>query len=669
VSDDSGQNSEWLRRTAREVARGGETPNLDRFTREDLRNLIFEFGLYQNELAAQNEELSQVHTELRSSRDELADLYDFAPVGYITVDLVGTIRTSNLTAGDMLGSSRTELVGANVFRWISTQFQEVVLQKMHDAAESAEGASAEVEPAEGCPVRFARLELRRAAGQTTRMPRILITISDATELQELNAHLRAARDEAERLSAVKSEFLANMSHEIRTPMNGILGMIQLLEVQPLDGDSQEYLRAARSSAESLLTIINDILDISKMDAGRLSVTFRPFAPRELASIMRGVFEQTSREREVPLTVEVDERVPEQLRGDETRVRQILFNLLGNAFKFTPSGEVFLRIEPGDRDAYGRVRLEFSVIDTGVGMSVHQLEQARQPFVQGDSSYTKEIEGTGLGLAIVNRLAELMGGEFTLSSREGAGTTATVRLPMEPADADAGAGADGSDPATHDTGAPGGAGPAERPQGPMGRSDATGATQDSAPGVPGSGAGKADRRTQDADADPGAESVHPQAPGGAEHTQTPGRRPKTHSGGRSAAETPNEPEASSPRILLAEDNRINRMAVSAALRRAGFEVALADNGLDVLDLLRDHEFELILMDVQMPKLDGLECTRRIRSSPIDTVQTIPIIALTGYAMAEDPEHFLREGVDAVVAKPMDFDELLKVVKEQLSGAAR
>jgi signal transduction histidine kinase/CheY-like chemotaxis protein len=384
--------------------------------------------------------------------------------------------------------------------------------------------------------------------------------------------LLAAREDARAASAAKSQFLANMSHEIRTPMNGILGMIQLLSRRDLDRESRDYLRAARSSADTLLTIINDILDLSRISAGKLDINTAPLDVRAVTEDTKKLFEHAAIESSVPLRLAVDQSIPRWLSGDEVRIRQVLLNLIGNAYKFTEQGEITLAVHDRGPKETGLREVEFAVTDTGPGIPEESLAQVRRPFVQGEFDYRKKIEGTGLGLAIVSRLVELMGGEFTLESEVGRGTRAAFRLPLRE--------------------------PNVGEQSPVRAVSATEETESS--------------------------------------LATPVKRYN---------------------LLLAEDNAISRLAIAAELRNGGHIVTVAKNGIEVLELLQSYEtneFDAVLMDVQMPEMDGLECTRRIREGQTAAPRDIPVIALTGYATEEEQSKFLQQGVDAQISKPIVFE---------------
>lgn len=378
--------------------------------------------------------------------------------------------------------------------------------------------------------------------------------------------LLQAKETAEAASRAKSEFLANMSHEIRTPLNGVFGMLQLLGATTLHPEQQEYVRTAMNSGRSLLRVINDVLDFSKMEAGMMTLEKERFDVRRMVNDVLENFAVQVAEKELAMEVELDPDMPDFLNGDEARIRQILFNLVGNSVKFTSSGKV--RVEAWfSQSTYARLpsRLYLTIRDTGIGIPDDKISSVFSAFSQVDGSYTRRYGGTGLGLGIVKRLVELMGGQIAVESSDGAGTAIHLFLNVDQASADLSE----------------------------------------------------------------EKSIF---------------QPEKNLGSLS--------------ILLAEDERVNRLSVVRHLQKIGHSVDEASDGREAIAMLRENDYDVILMDIQMPGMDGIHATREIRSDEsLGEKAHIPIIALTAHAMKGDREKFLAAGMDSYLAKPIDFADLM------------
>lgn len=417
---------------------------------------------------------------------------------------------------------------------------------------------------------WTRLTFTRITAATENRPFVAIgMIADIADRKRMEMDILAAKEMAEAASCAKTEFLANMSHEIRTPISGIMGISDLLLASPLNEENRQYVTMIQTSTASLLGIINDILDMSKIEARMLELSPVDFALRDMLDTVLNNFSVQARERGLAISLDCAADVPDYLHGDSHRLAQIINNLLSNALKFTERGGVRLIVVKREQSD-AAVTLEFSVSDTGIGIPEEKRQRLFQYFSQGDSSFSKKYGGTGLGLAISKKLAELLGGTIWFESTPEQGTIFFFTAVFK-----------------------------RRPGSFL-------------PIV---------------DQSPFQEGRNDMRP---------------------------------LRILLAEDNQINRIYVSTLLRNAGHEIDLAADGQEALDALARKPYDLILMDVQMPVMDGVTATRRIRASEDPVVRKMPIIALTAYAMDGDRERLLQEGMDDYLSKPVDKERLIQVI---------
>ncbi|HEX3028571.1 MAG TPA: PocR ligand-binding domain-containing protein [Clostridia bacterium] len=399
-------------------------------------------------------------------------------------------------------------------------------------------------------------------------------ISERIQIEE---KLKKSKWEAERANRAKSQFLANMSHEIRTPMNGIIGMTELALMTVSEDERIEYLGIVKSSARSLLRVLNDILDYSKIESDKVELERQPFDIYKIINEVVDLFSVSAGQKNLKISCEIDNNIPERIIGDSIRLRQILSNIVGNAVKFTAQGEVAIRVGCQKLDD-SKIRLHFEVIDTGIGISEENMYKLFQRFSQVDDSYTKRFGGSGLGLAISKKLIEMMGGEIGAESKEHVGSRFYFAIVFEYEDQ------------MHQFNS---------------------------------------YRTED------------------------GFLPSQ--------------DIAQKRILLVEDDKVSQKVASDFLQKKGLRVTFVEDGIDAVEQYLTDEFDLILMDINLPNMDGFSATEAIRQSEKASGRHIPIIAMTAYALTGDREKCLKVGMDDYISKPIDFSLLDKKIHEWLNKA--
>jgi two-component system sensor histidine kinase/response regulator len=519
---------------------------------------------------------------------------------------------------------------------------------------------------------------------------------DMTEEREAHRLLLEAKEAAEAASRMKSDFLANISHEVRTPMNGIIGMTGLALDTELSPEQRSFLQAVDESARSLLDILSDILDFSKMQAGSLQLRPVTFNLHKCLSESFKTLATRAAEKGLELIYDEAASVPVRLVGDAGRLRQILVNLVGNAIKFTDRGEVTVRVAVDLIDDHD-VTLRFSVHDTGIGIDDDLKDGIFEAFSQADTSATRQFGGMGLGLAISSELVAMMGGELAVDSTPGEGSTFTFSVDLILAEAAKEAAAEpvlsgrgvlivddcvscrrvladyvrrlGGSPVAVGSGRDGldearracAAGHAfdlvlaDADMGPINGVELTQRIRDEdeygTPDVILLGlAGSAPRPTA-VGVQRLMKPVFPEELVTA-HTY----REEARAGGAAPEPTETRRRPWSLRLLLAEDNKVNQMLAVALLRKRGYDVTVADNGHEAVELVKRGDFDLVLMDVQMPKMDGFEATTAIRDWEASNGGRVPIIAVTAHAMEGDRQLCLDAGMDDYVSKPIDPEEL-------------
>ena len=501
---------------------------------------------------------------LRLSEYQHRIIFQNSPLGMVLLDSQGYIVDCNEPFVALMGSSRKKLLGFNMLRQSTSLMAETLQTALEGRTSSFEEEYTSVTAEQ---TRFLHVVFNPISHETP--TGVIATFEDISKRKEVERALVHAKQMADEASRIKSEFLANMSHEIRTPLNGIMGMFQLLGITGLDAEQAEYAQTGLQSCRRLVNLLTDILDLSRIEAGRMPLRIAPLELAETMNQVLDLFAPVAREQGVDLSFHLDPDIPRYLLGDTTRIQQVLTNLVGNALKFTPAGHVNVSAYPLPVLEKGKLRVLFSVADTGIGIPKEKLASLFRPFSQVNEGYARSHQGAGLGLSICKRLVALMDGNIFMDSEEDVGTAIyfTVNFLRSLGD-------DVTEPL-----------PASR-------------NLDVFEGL---------------------------------------------------------------NVLLVDDDRISAMAAEAFLRKMGVHVENAEDGEQALTILRNHRIDLVLMDIQMPVMDGVEATRAIRSGGAgESVRDIPVIAMTAYAMTSDREHFLDAGMDMHISKPVSMAELAAVI---------
>ncbi len=687
--------------------------------------LLHELQVHQIELEMQNDELRYSQERLQEEKLRYSSLFNLAPVGYISLDREGRIGELNYAAEKMFDRERSDLVGSRLTDFILPEDQDIFYFLFQDILRFGEGKPTELRLTRGAGESFFVRIQSSSIKETEKGYSIFIVMMDISELKRFQEELEQAKENAEAANIAKSRFLANMSHEIRTPMNGIIGMLELALMAKLPPDQKEHLRLAKKSADNLLFILNDILDLSKIEAEKMELRYEDFDLKELVYNTTRLFAVPAREKQVELVAAVDPELPRFLVCDPLRLKQVLYNILSNAIKFTEEGEISFEVL-AEKITQKRVTVKMICRDTGIGISHQGLNKLFGAFNQIEEASTRRFGGTGLGLAISYRLVEMMGGKIEVQSTEGRGSAFSFSLDLavgEPADF-------------------------------VGEKEAWRKEFDREAfplcviephdlsrrvlrlyldkiGVPyrdfASIEEAEDYLTELAAEVRGEEKtaiilcggrIGDECRKGAEKIaaffgedtcyrimamlyprDVPLLNGETEFNGiswvidkpisedglwrmfrrlvrgeeeplpqRDTMEGDSDPRSEeSHTILVVEDNEINLQVVEEYFLERGWRVFSAGNGNEAMKvfLLERNSIEAILMDVQMPEMDGLEATERIRSEGGRRGKRVPIIGMTAFAMNTDRERCIRAGMDDYVTKPIvSMDAFLSLVLQNI-----
>jgi len=514
--------------------------------------------------------------ELAASESRIRDFIENAGQGFWQLGPDRLTMDVNPALCSMLGYSREELIGRSPLEFVDAHNRAIFLYQM-GRIDATIHRSYEIsllhKNGQLVPVMFSATTHRDTEGK---VDNAFSFVTNLSEQKKVEQEIRLAKEAAESANRAKSQFLANISHEVRTPLNGIMGMSHLLHMTPLTDEQLDCLRHLDDSAQSLLSVINDLLDLTRIEADGFGLEQADFQPDELANDVLRIHQPVAQRKGVALLLKLAPDLPATMRGVPARLKQVLHNLVGNAVKFTDQGQVKLQIESLSQSGQP-LQARFRVIDTGIGMEQDTQARIFAPFSQADATISRRYGGTGLGLTICQRLTELMGGTITVESTPGVGSCFTVTLPMKV---------------------------------PVGA------------------------------------IMHPDL---AEKAAVPA-------------------EVKPLRVLLAEDQPVGRLYATRLLERLGHRVTAVEDGKAALEACGQERYDLILMDVQMPGMDGIAATSAIRTQEKGHDRHTPIIALTAHALTGDRGKLLEDGFDGYVPKPIDVADLVAEINRLMTRDA-
>jgi|GEM_PF-946745 len=512
-----------------------------------------------------------IEDELKKSEESYKFLFEFSGVaiGYCKPD--GTVISYNKKAAKYIKGIPKDLVGKSVYELFPKKRAEIYMERIKKAVTSKKTQEYEDHIVFNNNPRWLLSTYNRIMDLNGKIAGIQIISQDITDRKNSEQELIKAKEAAEGANAAKSQFLANMSHEIRTPMNGFMGMMQLLELTQLTEEQQELIKISKTTSDLLLSVINDILDYSKIEAGMMELEKVPLNIKTLLGDAVGLFEVSAIQKGIIIESFIERGVPDNVIGDPFRIRQILSNLIGNAVKYTQKGQIDVIVKKIGDFNDGNLKLEFIVRDTGIGIAADKIPLLFKSFSQVDNSNTRNYGGTGLGLVIAKRLAEKMEGDIGVQSKKGEGSSFFFSCMLEKADV-------------------------EKEYIPL--------------------------------------SVKTQV---------------------------EDQQNKELRVLLVEDDAVSRMVVKRMAKGRNWNFEVAENGQEAVDIIQQRSFDIILMDVQMPCMDGYEATRIIRSMETLSNRHIPIIAMTAYALKGDRERCLEAGMDDYLSKPVNVQEFSAMIE--------